>query len=82
MTQTPSYWFPAKQYGWGWGFPNCWQGWVTLGIYACCMVGGTFLFDPKANPIAYLSLVSVASVALVVVCYLKGEPPSWRWGQK
>jgi hypothetical protein len=21
-------WFPAKRYGWGWGLPCCWQGWV------------------------------------------------------
>lgn len=23
-------WFPAKRYGWGWGLPVTWQGWVVL----------------------------------------------------
>jgi hypothetical protein len=82
MYQTPSYWFPAKQYGWGWGIPCRWEGWATLAIYVCCLVGGTLVMDTKANPIAYLALVSIASTALVVVSYLKGEPPSWRWGEK
>jgi hypothetical protein len=26
----PRYWFPAKRYGWGWGSPATWQGWVVL----------------------------------------------------
>lgn len=28
--QQASYWFPAKRYGWGWGLPSSWQGWVVL----------------------------------------------------
>ncbi|HTS17465.1 MAG TPA: hypothetical protein VMP11_07825 [Verrucomicrobiae bacterium] len=23
-------WFRAKRYGWGWGLPCAWQGWVVL----------------------------------------------------
>jgi hypothetical protein len=26
-------WFPAMQYGIGWGLPVTWQGWVVLLIY-------------------------------------------------
>ena len=29
----PRYWFPAKTYGWGWGLPRTWEGWVVLGVY-------------------------------------------------
>lgn len=40
----PRYWFPAKTYGWGWGMPITWQGWLVflaaLGLFAC----GAFLF--------------------------------------
>ncbi len=32
------YWFTAKLYGWGWGLPTCWQGWVVLHAYVLCMV--------------------------------------------
>ena len=27
------YWFPAKKYGWGWGLPSTWQGWVVYCVY-------------------------------------------------
>ncbi len=26
----PRYWFPAETYGWGWGLPITWEGWVVL----------------------------------------------------
>jgi len=29
-------WFPAKRYGWGWGFPICWQVWVVLAFILLC----------------------------------------------
>jgi hypothetical protein len=29
----PKYWFPAKRYGWGWGFPVTWQGWLALAVF-------------------------------------------------
>ncbi len=30
MSVEKKYWFPAKRYGWGWGIPNVWQGWLVL----------------------------------------------------
>jgi hypothetical protein len=34
-------WFPAKRYGWGWGFPTVWQGWAVLAaFFALLAVGG------------------------------------------
>ncbi len=29
----PDFWFPAKSYGWGWGLPVKWQGWLVLLAY-------------------------------------------------
>ena len=26
----PPYWFPAKRYGYGWGLPHTWQGWIVF----------------------------------------------------
>ena len=34
-------WFPAKRYGWGWGFPIAWQGWVVLLVYLVLLFLGT-----------------------------------------
>lgn len=73
-------WFPAKRYGWGWGFPITWQGWVVLLVYLVLLFLGTneFLRTQNMMFFAYLALITVG---LVVVCYQKGETPRWRWGK-
>lgn len=80
MTQTPRYWFPAKRYGWGWGLPVTWQGWVVLAIFSALVVAGVFLFPPHESPVAFIIYVVALSVLLTIVCWTKGEPPRWRWG--
>ena len=80
MRTEPEYWFPAKRYGWGWGFPATWQGWLVFVVYISLLVAGAYLFPPKKALTAYLIYVTVMSAALIGVCGLKGEPPRWRWG--
>lgn len=80
MTREPRYWFAAKRYGWGWGLPLTWQGWVVLGVFAALLSAGALLLTPGRGP-AFAIYVLVTSAALVLVCYLKGEPPRWRWGK-
>jgi hypothetical protein len=83
MQSDPEYWFPAKRYGWGWGFPITWQGWVVLALFLGLIVGGALLFRvvaPQKALAAYLAYVGALSVLFVGVCWLKGEPPRWRWG--
>jgi len=78
----PKYWFPAKQYGWGWGPPVAWQGWLVLLAFSALMVAGIFVFPPQRGPLIFMLYTLVLCIALVAVCYLKGEPPAWRWGKK
>lgn len=77
---TPKYWFPARRYGWGWGLPTTWQGWVVLGTFTVLVTAGVFIFPPHESTTAWLVYVGVLSLLLLVVCWLKGEPPRWRWG--
>lgn len=76
--QKPRYWFPAKSYGWGWGFPATWEGWLTMlaFIAACC---GSAWLGGGSLPITIGGIV-LAACAFVAVAYWKGEPPRWRWG--
>jgi hypothetical protein len=76
----PKYWFPAKRYGWGWVVPRSWQGWLVLAAFAGLLAVGFYLFPPGREPGPYLAYVAVLCVLLVAVCWLKGEPPRWRWG--
>ena len=76
----PDYWFPAKRYGWGWGFPRTWQGWLVTAGYVALVLAGIVVIEPSARPGAFIAYVFVLTVLLIAVCWVKGEPPRWRWG--
>ena len=76
------YWFPATRYGWGWGPPRRWQGWVV--IVAFLAVIGGWVAVVASNPGRFGPLTPafalLAGGLLVVICWWKGERPRWRWG--
>lgn len=75
------YWFPAKTYGWGWGFPSTWQGWITLVVYVAALAASARLFPPGERTVGFIVSTAAVTAALLAVCWLKGEPPRWRWGR-
>ncbi len=81
MSTEPSYWFPAKRYGWGWGLPSRWQGWVVLAAFIALVAAGGFIFPPARGAGFYLGYVTILTLVLIAVCWAKGEPPRWRWGK-
>ncbi len=80
MEREQRYWFPAKRYGWGWGLPVAWQGWMVLAVFAGLLVAGVIMLPPNRYPGRFVLFVVVLNVMLIAVCWLKGEPPRWRWG--
>ena len=81
MKAGEQYWFKAKRYGWGWGLPSSWQGWVFFILWFVVLNVGTVRLMPQ-RPLAFVALLTLMTSILVAVCYAKGEPPSWRWGDK
>jgi hypothetical protein len=77
-----TYWFPAKRYGWGWGLPNAWQGWLVLAAFVGLLVIGSLVFPPHRQIGPFLAVVAVLCALLTGVCWLKGEPPRWHWGDE
>ena len=75
-------WFPAKRYGWGWGLPNSWQGWVIMVGYLLMLGLPAQWLMHATRPVFFVGYAGVLSVALLAICYWKGEPPQWRWGDK
>ena len=71
-----TYWFPAKQFGWGWGIPTAWQGWVVLALFIAGMIALPLVVPEDKYGIGVAVLVAL----VIFVCFLKGEPPRWRWG--
>jgi uncharacterized membrane protein YhaH (DUF805 family) len=78
---TTRYWFPAKRNGWGWGLPLTWQGWAVLAAFIALIVANGRVFPPNKALLAYIVGIVGLSVLFVAVCWLKGEPPRWRWGE-
>lgn len=74
------YWFPAKRYGWGWGIPRTWQGWVVLAVYAVLLAVGFLMYLPNDEIGYLLAYATLLTALLIAICWLKGEPPRWRWG--
>ncbi|HLC66304.1 hypothetical protein A2635_03620 [Candidatus Peribacteria bacterium RIFCSPHIGHO2_01_FULL_51_9] len=79
-------WFKAKQYGWGW-YPATWQGWlVTLAAVAGYV--WTFRNIDQASHSVSDTLIGMVVPFLIItgllllVCFVMGEKPRWRWGGK
>jgi hypothetical protein len=73
------YWFRAKRYGFGWGLPSTWQGSVVFVVWLAAFIEGSMLLHQRA--MAHLAFAVLMISLLVGICYLKGEPPRWRWGR-
>lgn len=82
---TRKVWFRAKEYGWGW-YPSSWQGWLTLAIFVGINVYIFVEIDSRSHSgsdslISYVIPFVVSLALLLLVCFLKGEKPRWRWGK-
>jgi hypothetical protein len=82
MSKHPVYWFPAKRYGWGWGLPLVWQGWVVILVFGGLLALGAAAWLPTRQTDAFFIYTSVLCIGLFAICLLKGEPTGWRWGGK
>jgi len=53
---------------------------VVLITYFVLVLGGIPSVHASKGNVLYIAYVSVLTVALIAICWLKGEPPRWRWG--
>ena len=75
----PEYWFRARRYGWGWGLPSSRTGWVFFALWSAVLAAGLLRLRSH-HPLVQVAWLALLTLVLVLVCYVKGEPPSWRWG--
>jgi hypothetical protein len=79
MDSGPRYWFGAKRYGWGWGLPLTWEGWVVLTVWLCVFVAVAPSLHGHRHAFDHVIFVVGMVGALFGICYWKGEPLRWRW---
>ena len=83
MKDQSTFWFAVKRYGYGWGLPVRWQGWLVLVAYLVLLYGGIRYFEPRRDGLSLFVYLVVLTAALVAVIVVKGERPlRWRWGKE
>ncbi|MEN8695606.1 MAG: hypothetical protein ACN4GG_02830 [Akkermansiaceae bacterium] len=77
MSVDKKYWFRAKRrnHGYGWDLPLTWHGWFVLAAYLVFMIAFPFWISPATDLLGYLGGVTIATGALVFICWKTGEPP-------
>jgi uncharacterized membrane protein YhaH (DUF805 family) len=73
-------WFRRKRYGWGW-YPVTWEGWVVILVWVVLF---TSLASTMQNNewVKNILFVVISFTVLIYICYKKGEPLHWQWGEK
>jgi len=79
-------WFKRKKYGYGW-YPATWQGWLVIFEYLVFVVLNFLridMYSPSAvdTGLRFFPSTIIATGALLLVMYLRGESPRWQWGEK
>ena len=83
MNDRPTFWFPVKRYGWGWGLPVRWEGWLAIAAYFVLQYFGFQYFKEQRDVRGLLFFSIGLTVVLVAIIVAKGERPAgWRWGRK
>jgi len=79
------YWFKRRLYGWGW-VPVKWQGWAVIVSYIVALLLLAFTLDESSSrsEVSFMFIIPfvLMTVALIRICYRKGERPRWTWGLK
>ena len=51
-------------------------------IFLALVAFAAVRFPPTTEPDGFTVALMVLIALLVIVCWIKGEPPRWRWGGK
>jgi hypothetical protein len=87
MAKDNKYYMKRRRYGWGF-MPTSWQGWLFLALQlAVLLVAATFLpakpQQPTSSQLAkYILLVGLVVITIILVAFMVGPKPHWRWGKK
>ncbi|MEO7904693.1 MAG: hypothetical protein ABIR91_02775 [Candidatus Saccharimonadales bacterium] len=76
-----------RRYGYGWT-PTTWQAWVLIGAQLAIILTAAMTLPAKpAQPsagelIRFTIIGGSALTTIILISYLLGPSPKWRWGKK
>lgn len=63
------------RHGYGWSWPQTWEGWLVLAAYTCSVLAPALLLPERAGGLLALLALAVGTPVLLWICFSKGEPP-------
>ena len=52
-----------------------------LAAFSALSAAAFFVYAPNDKPGAFFGCIVALTALLIAICWLKGEPPRWRWGE-
>jgi hypothetical protein len=80
-------WFRQKRYGYGWGLPLTWQGWLLLVAYfvfiiLIVVINADKNYSPSDVLLRITLPVIIATLILLIITRITSGKPKWRWGDE
>lgn len=71
-------WFEKKKFGWGWGLPLRWQGWLTLILFVGFISSLDFI---TTNMHLFIPLLLAAVLVFCAIAWITSGKPEWSNGE-
>ena len=86
---TDHLWFKARAFGSGWT-PVTAEGWIVIIAFLVLVLAGTGVFiyelragaNARSTHLLFVGWIGLLSGLLILICWLTGERPRWRWGRR
>jgi hypothetical protein len=73
-------WFAPKLFGFGFGLPIAWQGWILVLAYVAAVA--SLVFAMKDRPVQLVAALCLPTIAFLVIgCRKTRGGCRWRWGR-
>jgi hypothetical protein len=79
------YWFKRRRFGWGW-VPVTRKGFTVLIVGLAMVLIATLQLPPKPTQpsfsqlMIFFGIIAAVIIGFLIIAYLKGPKPHWRWG--
>lgn len=79
-------WFRKRKYGYGWGLPQTWQGWVIFLLYIAFIPYDFVSIDSTSHSVSdtlinFIPNMFLATVIFIAIAFITSGKPEWHFGE-